>query len=204
MEDFGSLELLVKLASFGTAGVCVLAIFLIGNAILKLPNDAPKWKPDLMKKFINACILIAVITTISGGLTAYFNQGKVQVADEKAKEADKGTAIVATEYESLVKQYNYLAAKVDTMQMLTSANTRNSAAVSQPDRSTKKVLTGIKIVDPKPINKLLNEKSTYMINKSKLEPNPGTILQKKQINSASLLLYQKLQESWAFYVFSFL
>lgn len=173
MEDLGSLDLLVKLASFGTAGVCVLAIFLIGNAILRLPNDAPKWKPDLMKKFINACILIAVITTISGGLTAYFNQGKIQVADEKAKEADKGTTIVATEYESLMKQYNYLAAKVDTMQNLANAAKQDNLSDSPQEKVASEVLTNVQIIQPKPIDKLLKENSTYMINKSKITPNIG-------------------------------
>jgi hypothetical protein len=42
-----TLELLVKLASFGTAGVCVLAVFYIGHGVQNLPNDAPEWKARL-------------------------------------------------------------------------------------------------------------------------------------------------------------
>jgi hypothetical protein len=76
-----TLEMLVKLASFGTAGVCVLAVFYIGHYIQKLPNDAPEWKARLMGKYINACVIIAVICTVSGGVNAYFNRNKIVTAE---------------------------------------------------------------------------------------------------------------------------
>ena len=78
-----SLELLVKFASFGTAGVSVLAIFYIGLGIQKLPNNAPPWKPALMKKYMNMCIVIALICTLSGGVNAYFNRNKIVAANEQ-------------------------------------------------------------------------------------------------------------------------
>ena len=65
MENIGSFDLLVKLASFGTAGVYIIAIFIIGYSIFKLPNDVPSWKPEPMKKFINASIIIDLITAVS-------------------------------------------------------------------------------------------------------------------------------------------
>lgn len=80
-----SLESLVELASFGTAGVSVLAIFLIGRSILKLPNDSPIWKVDLMKRYQNVCIIIAIICSLSGGANAYFNMGKIQNAVDGAE-----------------------------------------------------------------------------------------------------------------------
>ena len=85
-----NIELLVKLASFGTAGVSVLAIFYIGYCIQKLPNSAPDWKPALMKKYMNMCIIIAIICTVSGGLNAYFNRGKIVAAEDAKSKLEAG------------------------------------------------------------------------------------------------------------------
>ncbi len=93
----GTLELLVKLASFGTAGVSVLAIFYIGNCIQKLPNDSPAWKPALMKRYMNMCIVIALICTLSGGVNAYFNRNKIVAANEQ-------TARISTKYNEQVRK----------------------------------------------------------------------------------------------------
>jgi Zn-dependent protease with chaperone function len=101
MEQIQTLEVLVKLASIGTAGVCVLSVFLIGFTIFKLPNDTPEWKPVLLKKFINACIIIALITAVSGSLNAYFNINRVA-------EADKATAEMVGEYEKLATDFTEL------------------------------------------------------------------------------------------------
>jgi hypothetical protein len=101
MEQIQTLEVLVKLASIGTAGVCVLSVFLIGFTIFKLPNDTPEWKPELLKKFINACIIIALITAVSGSLNAYFNINKVA-------EADRATAEIVGEYEKLATDFSQL------------------------------------------------------------------------------------------------
>ena len=92
-----NLELLVKLASFGTAGVCVLAIFLIGTSLVRLGNDTPEWKAKLMGKFMNTCIIIAIICTISGSANAYFNQNKIARAREDFTE-------VLNKYEEEVEQ----------------------------------------------------------------------------------------------------
>ena len=92
-----NLELLVKLASFGTAGVCVLAIFLIGTSLVRLSNDTPEWKAKLMGKFMNTCIIIAIICTISGSANAYFNQNKIERAREDFAE-------VLNKYQTEVEQ----------------------------------------------------------------------------------------------------
>jgi hypothetical protein len=76
-----NLDVLVKLAGIGTAGVCVLAIFLIGTTILKLPKDSPPWKAKLMQRFMVVCVIIAVISALSGGANAYFNREKIRMAE---------------------------------------------------------------------------------------------------------------------------
>ncbi len=105
MENLQTFEVLVKLASFGTAGVCVLSVFIIGFTIFKLPNDTPEWKPMLLKKFINACIIIALITATSGSLNAYFNHKKVN-------EADKATAKMVNEYEKVATEFTNLQSEL--------------------------------------------------------------------------------------------
>jgi hypothetical protein len=94
----GTLELLVKLASFGTAGVCVLAVFIVGKYILALPKDSPDWKVSLMRRYQNMCIFIAVISFLAGGVNAYFNQGKIETANTKAEKAEKTTTVVQDRY----------------------------------------------------------------------------------------------------------
>jgi len=104
-------ELLVKLASIGTAGVCVLAIFLIGTSIMRLKADTPEWKVSLMKKFMNTCIIIAIICTVSGGANAYFNQNKIQAAKEEAEEANEKSEEAVKAF-SLMEE-NYVMARED-------------------------------------------------------------------------------------------
>jgi hypothetical protein len=84
------LELLVKLANLGTAGVCVLAIFYIGTIIPKIPNNAPAWKPALMKKYMNMCIVVAIICAFSGGVNAYFNRNKIAAANGQVARLSAG------------------------------------------------------------------------------------------------------------------
>ncbi len=79
----GTLELLVKLASFGTAGVCLLAVFLVGKSILGLPKETPSWKVRLMRRYLNFCIIMAIISALSGAANAYFNQNKIRVAEQR-------------------------------------------------------------------------------------------------------------------------
>lgn len=168
MEPSGSLDFLVKLASFGTAGVCILAIFLIGSAIIKLPNDSPSWKPQLMKRFISACIIIAGITAVSGGLNAFFNRGKIVEADQKTETSIGETKVVAQEYESLRIQYAELSTKVTSLieQM---EKARNSESPQVNEAQTNLIMEEIKASEPKPINRILDSKSLYMI-ESKQRP----------------------------------
>jgi cytochrome bd-type quinol oxidase subunit 1 len=81
------LDSLVKLASMGTAGVCVLAIFIIGVSLFKLSNDTSKEKVSLIKKYMNMCIIIAIICTISGVANAVFNQQKTNDVNTKWSDA---------------------------------------------------------------------------------------------------------------------
>ena len=85
----GMLELLVKLASFGTARICLLIVFYTGFTIQKIPSDSPPWRPKLMNKYMNICIIIAIISALSGGANAYFNQDKIKEANSRFNILDK-------------------------------------------------------------------------------------------------------------------
>lgn len=81
-----TLDLIVKLASLGTAGICILGIFYTGIIIKSLPNDVTSGKLSAVRMYKNMCIVIAIICTISGGLNAFFNMQKVMDAkDSMAK-----------------------------------------------------------------------------------------------------------------------
>jgi biotin synthase-related radical SAM superfamily protein len=101
-----NLDFLVKLASFGTAGVCVLAIFLIGIAIPKLPNDTPAWKAKLMRTYMTTCIIIAVICGVSGAANAYFNQQKIVKAQDEADSANQKFESLAVQHNQQVMDWN--------------------------------------------------------------------------------------------------
>jgi membrane-bound ClpP family serine protease len=117
-----SYELLVKLASFGTAGVCVLAIFLIGTSIMRLKADTPEWKVSLMHKFMNTCILIAIISAISGGANAYFNQNKIQTARNEAEQANERSEEATKAF--TIMQENYNMAREDLVRYKADMNTQ--------------------------------------------------------------------------------
>lgn len=163
MDSSGSFDFLVKLASFGTAGVCILAIFIIGGAIVKLPNDAPSWKAQLMKKFINAFIIIASITAVSGGLNAFFNRGKIVEADKKAETSVGETQVVAVEYEKLRLQYADLSLKVTGL--LEQMEKNKNSDTPQVDVNAEQIKIDLKESQPKTIDKILDSRSIYLNNK---------------------------------------
>jgi hypothetical protein len=84
-----SWDALVRLASLGTSGVCVLAVFLMGVIIWKLPNNTPPWKAALMKNYLYICLAIAIVSALSGGANAYFNREKVLLAQLQAQQAEE-------------------------------------------------------------------------------------------------------------------
>ena len=77
MENFENLDILVKLASFGAAGISILAVFIIGMKIFNLPNDTSTIKASVLKFYMSTCIFMTVICGVSGVANAYFNQNKI-------------------------------------------------------------------------------------------------------------------------------
>ena len=105
------LDQLVRLASFGTAGVCILAIFYIGYIILKLGPQPSVTHVKLVKQYMMACIIIAVISATSGVLNAYWNQQKIGTAEEKY---DNLKSNYINEYQSIYTLKNSLQKELNS------------------------------------------------------------------------------------------
>ena len=72
------LDTLVQLASAGTSGVCVLAIFWSGVCLQRLPRDAADGRYRSFRHFMAMCVLIALISAGAATANAYFNRQKIE------------------------------------------------------------------------------------------------------------------------------
>lgn len=117
--DTGVFDSLVKLASLGTAGVSILAIFIIGASLFRLSNKTSAEKVALIKKYMNMCIIIAVICAFSGVANAYFNGTKVAEANAKRDQ-------IATAYENEAKKVD--SERVAMMSTINSLKTQINAS----------------------------------------------------------------------------
>lgn len=107
------LELFVKLASFGTAGVCIGTIFYVGYTIQVLKPNTPPWKVKLIKQYMVTCIIIAIVSAASGGVNAYFNHHKTQLA--KNEYTDLKNDYLA-EQERILVQNNNFTSDIEALQ----------------------------------------------------------------------------------------
>ena len=73
---------LVKLASIGTAGISILAVFITGVIIYRLPNDVSREKTGILKFFIISCFFFVILSTGTGIANAIFNQQKINEKEQ--------------------------------------------------------------------------------------------------------------------------
>ncbi len=118
---------LVKLASLGATGVSVLAIFVTGVIIYRLPNNVSKEKSGLLKYYLVTCLIFAVLSGASGVLNAMFNKSETDLkAEEKA-------AVVKQYQEESQKWVDYrgvVEARLTKMQQAIQGPTVNKAALA--------------------------------------------------------------------------
>lgn len=157
------LEPLVKLASFGTAGVSVLAIFYIGYNVQKLPNDSPEWKPALMRKYMSMCVTIAIICAISGGANAYFNQGKIMAAEHEKNQIQTGYEI---QMRNIDQERQTVSRHLDSLKILLRQQQIHNPVVSSMLDSTAVSIQRIKL---EPTTALLNPEKLRQIG---IRPRP--------------------------------
>jgi hypothetical protein len=79
------LDTLVKLASLGASGVCVLAIFWVGWLISKLGPTASVQQHRTVRLFMGMTIVIAVIAFASGMANAWFNARVISNVKNESK-----------------------------------------------------------------------------------------------------------------------
>ena len=147
-----ALDTLVKLASLGTAGICVVIIVATGLLIYKLPKGTADNKISLINTYIKANVIIAIICAISGVTNAYFNHGKIV-------EAQSETAALQ---DSITKQINIWENEKSTLE--NSINSIKSSVQNQPNISpaTKNELNALQLkvnkITFKPFIKKMNIK----------------------------------------------
>src|SRR5437016_5340356 len=78
MPDSGLLDTLVKLASLGTSGICIFAIFWIGWLIRKPPPTPGPEIHKTLRIYMIICVVIAFISAGSGILNAIFKVDDIQ------------------------------------------------------------------------------------------------------------------------------
>jgi hypothetical protein len=127
---------LVKLASFGTAGISILAVFMTGIIIYKLPNDVSKEKTGMLKFFIVSCFVFVLLSTGTGIANALFNKSVIDEKEEKVEE-------VTEKYET--ERKNWLKYKDDITIQVTNIENR----LRQPTINKNLLLNDIKILSIK-------------------------------------------------------
>ena len=159
-ETIGNLELLVKLASFGAAGISILAIFIIGTRIFNLPNDTSPVKASVLKFFMTTCIFMTTVCGVSGIANAYFNRNKIEQANENFEK-------LGIAYKNEVKMVEEEKKEIETTLVDLKRQLRNvSNLPTEVTTTINKAETGVKQIQMRPyevINK--NIKSTQTIRK---------------------------------------
>ena len=152
------LSVIVQLASIGTAGICVFAIFWIGYQIQRLPNDAPKDKYKLMNQYMVVCVTIAAICLVSGVSNAYFNRNKINAAneqrDEAMRERDKVVVGYQRQLRGLESQKRELS---ESLTSLTSVLNQRNMLVPLVDSSIESTQDRINRLGLKPADELLKK-----------------------------------------------
>jgi hypothetical protein len=118
-----TLEVLVKLAGLGTAGICVLGLFFAGYITANLPDNVSPARLKAVKMFKNLCITTALICLASGVLTSYFNTKKVNQA---RNDAENVKSAYMRQINDLSQSKNILEADVNHLRTVIAAQPSSS------------------------------------------------------------------------------
>ena len=121
---------LVKLASIGTAGISILAVFITGVIIYRLPNDVSREKTGILKFFIISCFFFVILSTGTGIANAIFNQQKI---NEKEQTLNNVTQKYETE------KTNWLQYKSDVTNELTKIENQLNKPGANKDSISSKI-----------------------------------------------------------------
>ncbi len=128
------LDTLVKLASAGTSGVCILAIFWSGYLLLCTPPKADIERHRSLRHFMTVALAVAVVSAFAASISSYFNyrqivglkaqgaslalanknlEGEVNLSRVRLREADAQMASVVRQREQLEAVTKQFAEKVE-------------------------------------------------------------------------------------------
>lgn len=82
-------DTLVKLASFGTSGVCVLIVFWAGHTMTKFDSNTPQPVFRLFRLYLFVCVFIAIISALTGFAVARNSETNTKQLAGDLKQAEQ-------------------------------------------------------------------------------------------------------------------
>jgi cell division protein FtsB len=133
------LDSLVKIASAGTSGVCVFAIFYSGNYLIKAGSKITSQQVKIFKFYMLMCIGIAIISAGSGIANAYYKYKEIETLktqnaslNQENANLDKKVQDSKTQIVSLEKEKDVLNKSVSkTREELTLVKTNLEKAIAE-------------------------------------------------------------------------
>ena len=147
------LELLVKLASLGAAGIGIVGIFYTAVIVKGLPNDVTERRILSIKLLTRLCIITVIVCGISGVLNSYFNLKKIQVAKNQLSEVTK-------QYDSELN--NLQKSKAEINNEINELRTKLSTSAATPQEiasALDNTILKVNSIKMKPANELLKTKA---------------------------------------------
>src|SRR3569623_70938 len=98
IADGGVLQVLVKLAAIGTAGVGIFGVFWAGFLLLKLSNDAPAKKHESIRFYMGMSVIMSIIvactTLIATFIDNHYRNALDKVTAEKTQLSNDNKGLV--------------------------------------------------------------------------------------------------------------
>lgn len=88
MFDNGLLETLVKLASLGTSGICIFAIFWIGWLISRPVTSLDKERQRTLRFFMVVCVVISLVSAGTGLWSGRIDAQEIASLQERIRECE--------------------------------------------------------------------------------------------------------------------
>jgi hypothetical protein len=120
----GILDTLVKLASLGTSGVCIFAIFWSGWLISRPETSKDVDKQKTLRLFMLFCVVILLISAATGFWSGHIDKNQIAELNKKIEEyktqnrqyrvvgflkkddgSDPGDVIITTQYPAIVPDF---------------------------------------------------------------------------------------------------
>lgn len=109
------LESLVKLASAGTSGICIFALFWSGYTLIRLPNDAPLNRHVSLRYFMAMCLLVSLISAGTTFGAGYWDYKRVAALKEEVAKKEATVVALNETQQTLKKEIDTKSLRVATL-----------------------------------------------------------------------------------------